>query len=125
MPHTLLEYSKDAGVVACEVNDFLAEMHVALAATNIVELERIKGRSLVHDNVVVGASVAGKNNFIFLQIAMLEGRTVGEREIIATKAQEVLLRWITRWNIAAEISVTIEVREMQNATHKRLERIKP
>jgi len=122
MPHTILEYSKEAGVVACEVNDFLAEMHVALAATNIVELARIKGRSLVHDNVVVGAGVADKNNFIFLQIAMLEGRTVDERVKIAAQAQAVLLRWITRWNIEPEISVTIEVREMQSATHKRLER---
>ncbi len=117
MPHTVLEFSHCPSL-ATDLSPFFLELHASLAETGIVELARIKGRAIEHTNCVVGAYTKG--SFIFLQIALLEGRTIAQRKVLADVAEQVLTRWLKLWGVPHHCSVTVEVREMTLATHRKI-----
>lgn len=133
MPHTVLEFShcpilsgqdlSGQGLsgpnFSGDLSAFFLELHAALAETKIVELERLKGRALEHKSSVVGAHTDG--SFIFLQISLLEGRTISQRTALVDVAERVLSKWISIWKVPHHCSVTVEVREMTLATHRKIQ----
>jgi 5-carboxymethyl-2-hydroxymuconate isomerase len=122
MPHTILEYSAGAiprSVTATAKSDFFRELHRELAETRIVELIRLKGRSLERADFLIGDGAAA-SGFVFLQLALLSGRSSADRIRLRDIASAVLERWLKRWGVPAGTSVTIEVREIDAATHQKI-----
>jgi 5-carboxymethyl-2-hydroxymuconate isomerase len=123
MPHTILEYSSgmipETFLAEEDGAGFFCELHLALGQTGIVELTRLKGRYVEHRHFVVGDGGKG-HGFVFLQLALLSGRSADERAKLRDIATSVLERWLKRWNVPAGTSVTIEVREIDAATHQKI-----
>lgn len=122
MPHTILEYSAGAipqSVTIAAKSDFFRELHRELAETGIVELARLKGRVVERAAFLVGDG-ASDSGFVFLQLALLSGRSAAERLRLRDIASAVLERWLKRWEVPAGTSVTIEVREMDATTHQKI-----
>lgn len=118
MPHTILEYSRSSGI-AGDLAPFFQELHAALAATELVELGRLKGRAVEHQMAVVGSATG--TGFVFLQISLLDGRSLEERATLSATGAEVLDRWCKRWKLPSQTSVTVEVRQIERATHRRID----
>ena len=120
MPHTVLEFSRSINdsSKAAGFSQFFKELHLAFAATGILEMGRLKGRIIEHPHAVVGDSESA--GFIYLQISLLEGRTNEQQQVLLAIATQILGHWLKTWQVPASCSVTIEMREMREATHRKI-----
>jgi len=58
--------------------------------------------------------------FIFLQLAVLSGRSLEQRQQLSEVSAGVLKKWAGVWKLKNVASITVEVREIENETHQRV-----
>ena len=111
MPHCTFEYSANLEIES-KLTLFLSDLHGELMKTGVFELRQIKSRAAKRDYFLVGDGNS-KNAFIYLEIAILDGRTLEKRQEIGKRAYDLVLRSFAEAIQSHNCSVGIEVREIE------------
>lgn len=118
MPHCIIEYSSNVPDDV-DFHAFFRDLHALMVGTGQVQLDQIKSRWIRHDNFLVGDG-SPQHGFVYLHIAMLNGRSESVRKNIADSALELLQRFFPRAQRDLVCSITVEVREIERSTHAKL-----
>jgi 5-carboxymethyl-2-hydroxymuconate isomerase len=118
MPHCILEIS-DQVPDKPDFRAFFGELHTMLAASGDIQLDHIKSRLRTAEHCYVGSGAAD-NQFVYLQISLLAGRSLERRQAWAEHALGLLQKYFPRTVASPHVSMTVELREMDRATHVKL-----
>lgn len=116
MPHLILETTADLPENA-NVPDILEALANELATYKTVASDTIKGSHVLRSVWHMGAG--GPPGFAHLTIAVLSGRPLELRRRIAEGMSRVLHDHLAESLAAGEVSVTVELREMDRDTYIR------
>jgi 5-carboxymethyl-2-hydroxymuconate isomerase len=118
MPHCILELSPQVPDKP-NFSAFFAELHTVLAESGDIQLDQLKSRVRQAEHVFIGNG-ASDNKFVYLQISLLSGRPESLRRKWAEAAMDLLRKYFPKTIATPPISMTVEVREMDRATHVKL-----
>lgn len=118
MPHCILEIS-DQVPDKPNYRAFFGELHALLAASGDIQLDQIKSRVRAAEQCYIGNGAA-ENKFVYLQISLLSGRALERRQAWAENALVLLQKYFPRTVASPPVSMTVEIREMDKATHVKL-----
>ena len=118
MPHCTLEYSANIPI-KFDANAFFSSLHEELSSLGSIQIEKIKSRAVRHEDYYMGNGDP-KNAFVYLHVALFEGRSEVARRDISNRAYEVLQRYFSPAVTGLHCSITVEVREIERATFSKL-----
>lgn len=117
MPHCVLEYTnKDA-----KKEDFLKffeNLHNLLVATKEFRLEAIKSRAVLLDCYYMGNGDEN-NEFYFLNIAILKGRSEEFRKILSNKVLDLMKKNFKKSENSNGFSLAVNIHELNTETYSR------
>jgi len=112
MPHLIIEYSKNLEP-DIQLRALMEDLHAALGEAETVDPNRIKSRAIAYDHVMVGTDNQS-NKMVHVAVLMLDGRPLALQQSISAK-----LHTIAKNSVDADISVTVEYREMDAKTYQK------
>jgi len=123
MPHCTLEYTSN---IKDTVNhdDFFKKLHTEIVSCNDFSLDQIKSRAVEHSNFYIGDG-SPNNAFVYLQISILSGRNEILKQELSKKALTLLEEFFPTSRKELNCSVTVEIRDMDRASHSRADKINP
>jgi 5-carboxymethyl-2-hydroxymuconate isomerase len=116
MPHLHLETTADLPENA-DIPDILAALVEALSEQETVESDRVRAYHSLRSNWVVGDGAP--EGFAHLTIAAFEGRPPEWRSAVSKAMMVVLQERFAMSLEAHEVSVTVEVRQMERSSYLR------
>ena len=119
MPHILLETSADV-LENDRIPELLDALVAVLAAQDSVESSAIKARHGMRANWSMGAGAPA--GFVHCEVRLITGRSPALRESIADAMFACLEELLHESLGRGEISLTLELREMQRETYRKAPR---
>lgn len=113
MPHAVIEYSENLAA-SFKSNDVTSVIHQTMIASNLFDPENIKTRAYAANDFLVG-SIGDRGRFIHLAISILTGRTGEQRQNLSQSLLDILHK-----NFPDLDSLTVEVREMDRETYRKI-----
>ncbi len=117
MPYCILEYTANV-IDQFDPKILLGDLHTLIINSGLFELNKIKSRIVKHENFLVGDGDP-KNSFIYLQIRILDGRDEEVRKLLSSESLKILERTFPKTLESLNCSMTVEVCEIDRATHAR------
>lgn len=117
MPHILLSTSANL-VENVDVNDILAALASELSRHETIDPAAVKAYHSLHKNWAMGAGATA--GFAHCEVSILAGRPAELRKRIADGIYETMRRQFSASQSAGEVSLTVEVREMDRDTYRKL-----
>ncbi len=115
MPHCILEYSANIPDKV-DFPAFFSQLHEALSASGHIDRARLKSRWIRHDSYYV-AEGSPRSSFVYLQIALISGRSEEIRKDLGERAFALLKQFFPISSREISCSMTLEMREMLSTTH--------
>jgi 5-carboxymethyl-2-hydroxymuconate isomerase len=116
MPHLYLETTADLPENA-DIPDILSALAEALSGLDTVKPDRVRVYHCLRSNWVMGKG--GPAGFAHVTLAVFEGRSEEWRAGAAQALMTVLKKFFAASLEAKEVSVTVEVRQMEQASYLR------
>jgi 5-carboxymethyl-2-hydroxymuconate isomerase len=107
MPHLIVEHSKNI-VLKKDFKALVDQLHSTFAQQETVRLSAVKTRTIVSDNVIVGEGL--KDQFLFLKVLLLPGRTDELKQKFSDVLKNVILDHVHQ----DKCSFCIEIAELQH-----------
>jgi len=116
MPHIKVDISANAARPG-RLKPFLAELAARLAEFESIESRAVKAYLNVREHFAVNPD--GRHAFAHVEVALMKGRSSELRSQIADAMQAVVATEFAEKVGHNEISITVEVREMDPDTYRR------
>jgi len=116
MPHIKVDVSANAARPG-RLKPFLADLAARLSEFDSIESRAVKAYLNVREHFAVNAD--GRPAFVHAEIALLKGRSPELRSKIADAMCEIIAAEFAEKVSHDEISITVEVREMDDETYRR------
>lgn len=111
MPHLIIEYSANACAVD-QLRKVVQAAHEVMVQSGLFSLADIKTRAYRAEHFMLGGN-GEQGSFMHATVALLEGRSVAQRQALSEAVRDALQRHVT------VDQLSVEVREMAKDTYRK------
>ncbi len=116
MPHIKVDVSANAARPG-RIKPLLADLAARLAEFDSIESKAVKAYLNVREHFAMNAD--GRPAFAHVEVALMKGRSAELRSQIADAMREIIVAEFAEKVSHDEISITVEIREMDAETYRR------
>jgi 5-carboxymethyl-2-hydroxymuconate isomerase len=106
MPHIVIEYSENLGVI-----DLMQELQKLVCEFGLFNPSAVKSRAIAYQDYILADNY---NDFIHITISILEGRDEAARCKLSDQAFAIMQHYFSE-----NVKLSLDIREMQASTYRK------
>jgi 5-carboxymethyl-2-hydroxymuconate isomerase len=114
MPHVTLEYTDNISVQV-DAKEFFAGLQEVIKGFEAFRASRTKSRVIRHHEYFIDGGEPA-DGFVYLQIAILSGRSKEIRQELSRSALDYLVKYFAESTREKACSIAVEIREIEEST---------